>query len=111
VTGAPAGPAYLPGHRDTAPSRPQFPASGDAAGAAGPAAVADDDARGATPSFGGPEAFGGGDLPPLPPPPPPDDEDFDPDDEDLTAAGVTELTGMALVQRELGGQVIAEYED
>jgi len=51
------------------------------------------------------------DLPPLPSPPPPDDEDFDPDDADMTSSTVTELTGMALVQRELGGQIIAEYED
>ncbi len=29
----------------------------------------------------------------------------------MSASSVTELTGMALVQRELGGQVIAEYED
>ena len=53
----------------------------------------------------------GGDLPPLPPPPPTDDEDFDPDDEDMSASAVNELTGMALVQRELGAQVIAEYDD
>jgi DNA polymerase-3 subunit gamma/tau len=52
-----------------------------------------------------------GDLPPLPPAPPPDDEDFDPDDEDMSVPVSNELTGMALVQRELGGQVIAEYED
>ena len=54
----------------------------------------------------------GGDLPPLPPPPPPDDEDFDPDDEDMSSSTtVNELTGMALVQRELGAQIIAEYDD
>jgi DNA polymerase-3 subunit gamma/tau len=53
-----------------------------------------------------------GDLPPLPSPPPPDDGDFDLDDEDLSSSSaVDELTGMALLQRELGGQVIAEYED
>jgi DNA polymerase-3 subunit gamma/tau len=66
---------------------------------------------GGTNSFGGP-AKTGGDLPPLPPPPPPDDEDFDPDDEDMSSSTtVNELTGMALVQRELGAQIIAEYED
>jgi len=55
---------------------------------------------------------GGPDLPPLPPLPPPDDEDFDPDGEDMASSTtVNELTGMALVQRELGGQIIAEYED
>jgi DNA polymerase III subunit gamma/tau len=49
---------------------------------------------------------------PLPPPPPPDDEDFDPDDEDMSSSTtVNELTGMALVQRELGAQIIAEYDD
>jgi len=63
-----------------------------------------------TPSFGGPVSVGG-DLPPLPPPPPPDDEDFDPDDEDMSAPAISELTGMALIQRELGAQVIAEYDD
>jgi DNA polymerase-3 subunit gamma/tau len=42
----------------------------------------------------------------------PSDDDFDPDDEDNMSAPVSaELTGMALVQRELGGEIIAEYED
>jgi DNA polymerase III subunit gamma/tau len=41
--------------------------------------------------------------------PPPPDEEFDPDDEDAPAAA--ELTGMALVQRELGARIISEYED
>jgi len=55
---------------------------------------------------------GGGDLPPLPPPPAPDDEDFDPDDEDMSSSTtVNDLTGMALVQRELGAKIIAEYDD
>jgi DNA polymerase-3 subunit gamma/tau len=63
-----------------------------------------------TPSFGGPVSAGG-DLPPVPPPPPPDDEDFDPDDEDMSAPAVSELTGMALIRRELGAQIIAEYDD
>jgi len=49
--------------------------------------------------------FGISDLPPPP------DEEFDPDDEDMTAPASAELTGMALVQRELGAQIIAEYED
>ena len=54
----------------------------------------------------------GGDVPPLPPPPPPDDEDFDPDEEDMSSSTtVNDLTGMALVQRELGAQIIAEYDD
>jgi len=42
-------------------------------------------------------------------PPPPDDDYFDPDDEDnMAASSVSELTGMALVQRDLGGQIIGE---
>ena len=43
--------------------------------------------------------------------PPPPDEEFDPDDEDTTASASAELTGMALVQRELGARIIGEYED
>jgi DNA polymerase-3 subunit gamma/tau len=41
----------------------------------------------------------------------PSDDDFDPDDEDVDESASAELTGMALVQRELGGQIIGEYED
>jgi DNA polymerase-3 subunit gamma/tau len=67
---------------------------------------------GGTNPFGSPVASGGRDLPPLPEPPPPDDEDFDPDDEDLSSSTtVNDLTGMALVQRELGAQIIAEFDD
>ena len=49
--------------------------------------------------------FGGSDVPF------PSDDEFDPDDEDMVAATTAELTGMALVQRELGGQIIGEFED
>ena len=49
--------------------------------------------------------FGGSDVPF------PSDDEFDPDDEDMAAATTAELTGMALVQRELGGQIISEFED
>jgi DNA polymerase-3 subunit gamma/tau len=67
---------------------------------------------GATNPFGGSVNGGAGDLPPLPPPPAPDDEDFDPDDDDYSSSTtVNDLTGMALVQRELGAEIIAEYED
>jgi DNA polymerase-3 subunit gamma/tau len=85
--------------------------SGNADGAAGPpwGAAGLGPGEGTHP-FGGPVSAGG-DLPPLPPPPPLDDEDFDPDDEDMSAPAVNELTGMALIQRELGAQVIAEYDD
>jgi DNA polymerase-3 subunit gamma/tau len=41
---------------------------------------------------------------------PPDDE-FDPDDEDMAAPTSAGLTGMALVQRELGAQIIGEFQD
>ena len=54
---------------------------------------------------GGTGPFGISDLPPPP------DEEFDPDDEDMAVPAVADLTGMALVQRELGAQIIAEYED
>jgi DNA polymerase-3 subunit gamma/tau len=64
-----------------------------------------------TPPFAGP-GVSSGDLPLPPPPAPDDDEDFDPDGEDMASSTtVNELTGMALVQRDLGGQVIAEYDD
>jgi len=84
---------------------------GTAGGAAGPPW----DAAGSGPGegthpFGGPVSARG-DGPPLPPPPPLDDEDFDPDDEDMSASAVNELTGVALIQRELGAQVIAEFDD
>ncbi len=61
--------------------------------------------------FGSPGGSGG-DLPPLPPPPPDEDEEFDPDGEDMSSSTtVNDLTGMALIQRELGAQIIAEYDD
>ena len=54
---------------------------------------------------GGTGPFGISDLPPPP------DEEFDPDDEGMAVPAAADLTGMALVQRELGAQIIAEYED
>jgi DNA polymerase III subunit gamma/tau len=48
----------------------------------------------------------GDNVVPLPP-----DDEFDPDDEDMAAPASAELTGMALVQRELGAQIIGEFED
>jgi DNA polymerase III subunit gamma/tau len=83
----------------TYPAEPPAPGAGPAGGAGS-----------ATGPFGS-TGFPSGDLPPLPPPPSPDDEDFDPDDEDMSVAVPNELTGMALVKRELGGQVIAEYDE
>jgi DNA polymerase-3 subunit gamma/tau len=82
------------------PPEPPAPGAGSAGGAGS-----------ATGPFGS-TGLPSGDPPPLPPPPSPDDdEDFDPDDEDMSVSLPTELTGMALVKRELGGQVIAEYDD
>jgi DNA polymerase III subunit gamma/tau len=60
---------------------------------------------GASRGGGSTRPFGISDLPPPP------DEEFDPDDEDMAGPAAAELTGMALVQRELGAQIIAEYED
>jgi DNA polymerase III subunit gamma/tau len=84
-------------------SYPQTPPAPDAGSAAG--------AGGAQGPFGKTD-FPSTDRPPLPPPPSPDDdEDFDLDDEVMSPSMAAELTGMALVQRELGGQVIAEYTE
>ena len=95
----PVAQAYPPGPGAAAPA-------GHAAGAPGSGG------GGGTNPFGGSVVSGGGDLPPLPQAPPPDDEDFDPDDEDMSSSTtVNDLTGMALVQRELGAQIIAEYDD
>jgi DNA polymerase-3 subunit gamma/tau len=41
----------------------------------------------------------------------PSDDDFDPDDEDMSVPVSAELSGMALIQRELGAEIIGEYED
>jgi hypothetical protein len=43
---------------------------------------------------------------------PPDEDDLAPDDASPSdrASGPPELTGMDLIQRELGGQVIGEFE-
>ena len=94
------------------PPRPPSPlAAAHPPEASGPSGGPAGGAGSATGSFGS-TGFPGGDLPPLPPPPSPDDDgDFDPDDEDMSVAVPNELTGMALVQRELGGQVIAEYDE
>lgn len=50
-------------------------------------------------------------LPP-PPEPPDDDDDFYPDDGDMSSGPATsELSGVGLIQRELGGEIIGEYDD
>jgi len=104
------------------PPPPDYPPQNGQANHSGPGAAAvtaghaggsaANGGGGGTNSFGSPVMSGGGEAPPLPPLPPPDDEDFDQDDEDMSSSTtVNDLTGMALVQRELGGQIIAEYED
>ena len=85
------------------PSDPP-PAASRPASAEPPSAPAPP-ADGAGRRGGGTGPFGISDLPPPP------DEEFDPDDEDMTVPAAADLTGMALVQRELGAQIIAEYED
>jgi DNA polymerase-3 subunit gamma/tau len=93
------------------PSEPAEPSAAYPAEPSGPGGGSAGGAGSATRAFGS-TGLPSGDLPPLPPPPPPDDdEEFDPDDEDMSVAVPNELTGMALVQRELGGQVIAEYDE
>ena len=82
---------------------PQAPSASDIGSAGG---------AGGTQGPFGKTAFPSADLPPLPPPPSPDDEeDFDLEDEDMSDSVPHDLSGMALVQRELGGQVIAEYTE
>jgi DNA polymerase-3 subunit gamma/tau len=93
----PAESAMPPVPYPQAPSAPDTGSAGGAGGTQGPF---------------GKTAFPSADLPPLPPPPSPDDEeDFDLEDEDVSDSVGHDLSGMALVQRELGGQVIAEYTD
>ncbi|MGH3278129.1 MAG: DNA polymerase III subunit gamma and tau [Trebonia sp.] len=108
------------GQSPSAPPPPDHPqpqanssGQGGVPGMASPAPGATGNGEGTdTNPFGGPGSAGD-DLPPFPPPPPPDDdEDFDPDDEDMSSSTtVHDLTGMALIQRELGAQIIAEFND
>jgi DNA polymerase III subunit gamma/tau len=109
---AAATPADYPQPPAPSATQPRSQRPGGAPGQAGqPGGPAGNGGGEGTHPFGSPAASGA-DVPPLPPPPPPDDEDFDPDDEDMSSSTtVNDLTGMALVQRELGGQIIAEYED
>jgi DNA polymerase III subunit gamma/tau len=99
-------PAARPASAEPAAPSASYPPASPAP-EAGPAGGADS----ANGPFGK-TAFQASDLPPLPPPPAPDDEDdFDLDDEEMSPSVATELTGLALVQRELGGQIIAEYTE
>jgi DNA polymerase-3 subunit gamma/tau len=114
-SGQPEASAAPPDYPPAAPSaQSQSPGANGAPSPAGQArGAAGGGGGGGTNSFGSAVMSGDGDLPPLPPPPAPDDdEDFDPDDEDMSSSTtVNDLTGMALIQRELGAQIIAEYED
>jgi DNA polymerase-3 subunit gamma/tau len=87
-----------------AATRPQEPPAVGSASAEHPPAAAPPSAE-AGRRGGGTGSFGISDLPPPP------DEEFDPDDEDMAGPASPELTGMALVQRELGAQIIGEYDD
>jgi DNA polymerase III subunit gamma/tau len=102
--GQPAGahPGEAPAAADT-PADAPLPAPGPAA--AEPPSAPAPPPDGAGQRGGGTGPFGISDLPPPP------DEEFDPDDEDMAVPVAADLTGMALVQRELGAQIIAEYED
>jgi DNA polymerase III subunit gamma/tau len=129
------GPAGPSGPSEAAPSAPparsaqpaQAPRTDDAepaAGSAGPAVPATEAAAGrraggsagnsanpgdsAGPADGRPAGTSRSTHPDVPFP---SDDDFDPDDESADESASPELTGMALVQRELGGQIIGEYED
>ncbi len=121
---APSAPAGQPssGQPSAAPPPPDYPPASGQAHSSGPGGATSlagqavgtqaNGGGGGTNPFGSPVSSGGGDLPPLPPPPSADDEDFDPDDEDMSSSTtVPHLTGAALLQRELGGQIIAEYDD
>jgi DNA polymerase-3 subunit gamma/tau len=102
--GQPAGarPGEAPAAADPPPDAPS---AASRPAAAGPPSAPAPPADGAGRRGGGTGPFGISDLPPPP------DEEFDPDDEDMTVPTAADLTGMALVQRELGAQIIAEYED
>jgi len=113
-SGQPEATAPPPGYPPVPPAAQAYaPGASGAPSPAGQAGAAGGGGGGGMNSFGGSVMGGDGDLPPLPPPPPPDDdEDFDPDDEDVSSSTtVHDLTGMALIQRELGAQIIAEYDD
>jgi DNA polymerase-3 subunit gamma/tau len=49
-------------------------------------------------------------LPPLPPPPVEESEEVDPDG-DADAGAAESMSGMVLIQRELGGQIIKEIDN
>jgi DNA polymerase-3 subunit gamma/tau len=50
------------------------------------------------------------DLPPLPPPPVDESEEVDPEG-DADAGAEEAMSGMVLIQRELGGQIIKEIDN
>jgi DNA polymerase-3 subunit gamma/tau len=111
VAPPPSAPRESPAPRPTPPES-AGPSAGHPHAPSAPDTGSSDGGGGAQGPFGKTD-FPGADLPPLPLPPSPDEdeEDFDLDDEDMSDSVPHDLSGMALVQRELGGQVIAEYAD
>jgi DNA polymerase-3 subunit gamma/tau len=89
------------------PARPgSGPGSGSGPMARGPAAAAAPPPRGPAPDFAADY-----DEPPDDMPPDEDDLSLDAGPPAGHASGPPELTGMDLIQRELGGQVISEIDD
>jgi DNA polymerase-3 subunit gamma/tau len=106
MTGGDTGP---PGAAGGGTARSGGPAAGGAVAAGRPAAPPRRDPAPAPPEFVPPEFAG---LPDGPDDDMPPDEDYDdePSPDDQVVQG-SELSGMDLIQRELGGQVIGEFDD
>jgi DNA polymerase-3 subunit gamma/tau len=106
MTGGDTGP---PGAAGGGTARSGGPAAGGAVAAGRPAAPPRRDPAPAAPEFVPPEFAG---LPDGPDDDMPPDEDYDdePSPDDQVVQG-SELSGMDLIQRELGGQVIGEFDD
>jgi DNA polymerase-3 subunit gamma/tau len=107
VGGAPAQPSAPPTAQPP-PARPAPAAPGPARQAApSPAAPPSRPARRPGGSQPSPEPP---DLPPLPPPPVDESEEVDPEG-DADAGADEAMSGMVLIQRELGGQIIKEIDN
>jgi DNA polymerase-3 subunit gamma/tau len=96
-----------------APATPSAPSGarsrgGDGGGAVAPAESAPAPAHQSGPRQSGSRQPGNDreDFAPFP-----SDDDFDPDDEDMSAPASAELIGVPLIQRELGAEIIGEYDD
>jgi DNA polymerase III subunit gamma/tau len=115
--GSPAAPA--PGGQQ-GPGRAGQEGRGPRSGGGGPAGAGPVSGT-AVPAAPGPASSAAEAVPPLPPPPMPDEpppppaplderDEVDPEG-DANADGDAEYSGMALIQRELGGQVIQEIDN